>query len=90
MADETEDTASPPVKALREEVGYLTNIFFVLGNGNIKANEAEYACKLLRYADGLLKEKTAALDSLIASEMLGREVKVEGSVLSVVPDKATH
>ena len=87
MADETEvDDASPAVKAAREEVGYLTNIFFVLGNGNIKANEAEYACKLLRYADNLLKAKTDELNSLIATEELGKPMKMEGTKLSVAPE----
>ncbi len=89
MSDETDD-ASPKVKALREEVGYLTNMFFVLGNGNIKANEAEYAAKLLRYADGLLVAKTNELNSAIATETLGKPMQMDGSKLSLVAEEAKH
>ncbi len=89
MSDDNDvEVASPEVTKLREEVGYLTNAFFVLGNGNIKATEAEYACKLLKFMDGLLKAKTDELNSRIATEELGRPVKMIGTVIT--PEAETH
>jgi hypothetical protein len=73
-----EVSVSPAVAALRQEVRWLQNAIFALGNGNIKAREAQEAVEILAYLDGLAAKKVAELESQIASEMLGRPVKVEG------------
>lgn len=89
MADETEDV-SPELKALREELGIVTNIFFALGNMPIKANEAEKAAEILRYVDRLVVKAQDAVNSRIATEALGKPMQMTGSVLSVAKDEASH
>lgn len=90
MADETEDTASPAVKAGRRELFILQNIFHVISETGVRGREAALCVETLDYVGKTIESKENALNSLIATETLGRPVQMEGSVLSVVPDKATH
>ncbi len=85
MADETDDT-SPAVKALRTELELVTGIFYVLGEAGFKAKEAERAATLMRYADGLVVKAQDALNSQLATEELGKPVKMEGTKLSLATE----
>ncbi len=86
MTDETEAPVSPEVAKLRQEVSWLQNAVFALGNSPIKAKEALQAHEILAYLDGLAGEKIKALDSMIATEMLGKPVVVDGTKLSLAPE----
>ena len=89
MSEEIDD-ASPQVKALRDELNLVTGIFYVLGEAGFKAKEAERAATLMRYADGLVVKAQNALNSQIATEELGKPVKMEGTKLSLTTDAAAH
>lgn len=82
MSDETTEV-SPEVKALRETLNLVTGIFYVLGEAGFKAKEAERAADLMRYADGLVAKAQDALNSQIATEELGKPVKMEGTKISL-------
>lgn len=88
MADETE--ASPELTALRRELGILTSVFTIVAEGTIRAKQWEEAKATLEVLDRLVVKAQDAVNSQLATEELGRPVKMEGSVLSVVSDKATH
>ncbi len=91
MADETPDDSSPEVKALRNELHLVTGIFYVLGEAGFKAKEAERAADLMRYADGLVVKAQNALNSQIATEEMGKPMKMDGSKLSLAkPEEASH
>ncbi len=84
VAADMSDEPSDAVKALRKEVALRQNAVFALGEMPIKAKEAAQAAELLAYLDKLAAEKIEELDSLIATEMLQRPMKVEnGSKLSL-------
>lgn len=88
MADETE--ASPELTALRRELGILTSVFTIVAEGTIRAKQWEEAKATLEVLDRLVVKAQDAVNSQVATEALGRPMAMEGSVLSVVPDKATH
>ncbi len=81
-----EPEPSPAVVALRKEIGILQNVVYVMGNAPIKAKEADQAVEILKYLDGLADAKIKALDSLIATEMLGRPMQMDGTKLSLAPE----
>ncbi len=78
-----EPPPSPAVVALRKEVSYLQNAVFALGETGIKAKEGLMAHEILAYLDGLAASKIKELDSLIATEILGRPMKADGTKLSL-------
>ena len=92
MSDETAvDDSSPEVKALRQELNLVTGIFYVLGEASFKAAQAERAAELMAYANGLVVKAQDALNSRIATEELGKPMKMSGDVLSLAkPAEASH
>ncbi len=85
-----DDEPSPELTKLREEAGILTNVFSILGEATIRAKEATMAVKLLDYMDNLLKLKVDEINSLVASETLGADVKMDGTVLSMAKKEVEH
>ncbi len=81
-----EDVApvSPEVAAQRAKVSIAAEAVFVVGAAPVKCREAGRAVELMTYLDGLYAAEVKALDSLIASEMLGKPVNVEGTKLTAV------
>ncbi len=78
-----EPEPSPAVVAKRNEVALCQEIVFILGNASIKAKEAAHAHEIMTYLDNMAQAKIRELDSLIASEILGAPVKVEGTKISM-------
>lgn len=88
VPDAMEPEPSPAVKALREEVALVQGIFYSLGEMPVRSKEAEKAAAMLRYVDKLAQAKIQELDSLIATEILQRPVKVEnGTKISLAEAK---
>ncbi len=95
-AEDTE--VSPAVKAQREVVSMAHTIFTLVAAQRIAINlqeavsECAKAVELLKYADGIYRAECEKLDSIIASEMLGKDVNVtNGSVISLKPaSEASH
>lgn len=85
-----EPEPSPAVVSLRREISYLQNAVFALGNTAVKAKEGLQAHEILSYLDGLAQVKIAELDSVIATEILQRPVKVEGGSKISRVDEASH
>lgn len=73
---------SPAVVAKRQRVAWAHRAVEAVGALTIRAVEAEKAAELMRYLDDRYAEECRELDSLIASEMLGAPVKVDGSFIS--------
>lgn len=88
MADEIE--ASPELTALRRELGILTSVFTIVAEGTIRAKQWEEAKATLEVLDRLVIKAQDAVNSQLATEELGRPVKMAGSVLSVAKDEAQH
>lgn len=88
MADETE--ASPELTALRRELGILISVFTIVAEGTIRAKQWEEAKATLEVLDRLVVKAQDAVNSQLATEELGRPVKMTGSVLSVAKDEAQH
>lgn len=86
---ETAEEVSPAVAALRKEVSWLQNAVFALGSSTIRAKEGQQAHEILTYLDGLAAAKCKELDSLIATEMLGKPVVVDGTKISM-PETVSH
>lgn len=89
IPDKTDEVLAPEpssaVVALRKEVHLAQSAVYALGEMPIKAKEASHAADVLAYLDKLAAAKIAELDSLIATELLGAPMKVEGGTkLSMV------
>ena len=88
MADETE--ASPELTRLRRELGILTSVFTIIAEGTMRARQWQEAQVTLAFLDTLVIKAQDAVNSQLATEELGRPVKMTGSVLSVAKDEAQH
>ncbi len=69
---------SPAVIAQRKRVELSHAAFSAIGQMHIKAAESEKVAELLRHLDNEYAKECAALDGIIASELLGKSVVVEG------------
>lgn len=85
MSEPVEPEVSAELSAARKKLHLVSNIFFILGGATIKASEAKAASEILDYADALVRVAQDEVNSIIATEELGRPVKMEGSKLSLAP-----
>ncbi len=76
---------SPEVAAQRAKVSIAAEAVFVLGSAPVKMRESKRAVELMEYLDGLYSTECKALDSLIATEALGKPVVVDGTKISLAP-----
>lgn len=81
---------SPELQALRDEAELAASAVFSIGEMPIKCKEAEKAAKLLKYLDGIYSGVCKRIDNQIASEMLGKPVEVNGTVLSLKEPEVQH
>lgn len=85
IPDASNDT--PAIRDARREVEMYTECFFILGELGVKGKEAIKAVNMLNFIDDKIKRATDTLNSLLASQLTGKDVKMEGSVLSMAEAK---
>lgn len=73
-----EPEPSAAVTAKRRRVHLAQSAVFALGEMPVKAKESSAAAELMAFLDSNAAKEIEELDSLIASELLGVEVKVTG------------
>lgn len=82
---------SPAVIAKRARVALAAEVAYVIGETAVKGKQAARAAELMAYLDAEYARECRELDSLIATEMLGKPVNVDGSVIRLAPvDEAKH
>jgi len=86
MGEPDEPEVSAELSAARKKLYLVSNIFFILGGATIKANEAKAAAEILDYANGLVMAAQDEVNSIVATEELGRPVTMEGSKLSLAAE----
>lgn len=76
---------SPAVTAQRARVSIAAEAVFVIGQTGCKVREAARAVELIAYLDANYAAECKTLDSLIATEALGKPVVVDGTKISLAP-----